>query len=128
MHKPPSFANADKLAQAGDPLPLFAPPAPAQAHSETSKAAARSVKSTRGKTMQMVLDRIRAFAGDPYGDPGATDEEIQRDLGMSGNTERPARVALVQQGLVKDSLRERKTVAGRAAVVWVAVARTGIQG
>lgn len=127
MHKPPSFANADKLAQGGDPLPLFAPPAPAQAHSETSKAAARSMKSARGRTMMLVLETLRWY-GDHVIDGGQTDEEIQNETGLSGNTERPARVALVAQGLVKDSGRVRKTASGRNAVVWVAVARTGIQG
>lgn len=126
MHKPPSFSNADKLAQAGDPLPLFAPPAPAQAHSETSKSAARSVKSTRGKTMQMVLECIK-WATETSLNGGATDEDLQRWLKMSGNTERPARVALVQQGLVVDSGNTARTSSGRKAVLWV-VARTGNQG
>ena len=121
MSKPPSFSNADKLAQAGEALPLFAPPAPAQAHSETSKAAARSVKNTRGWIMQRVLDAIRGAGGN-----GMTDEEIQQMLNLQGNTERPARVALVQQGVVVDSGNKGRTAAGRSAVLWVA--RTGIQG
>ena len=122
MSKPPSFSNADKLAQAGEALPLFAPPAPAQAHSETSKAAARSVKSTRGRIMQMVLGSLRASM--PY---GRTDEDLQGLLGIPGNTERPARVALVQQGLVVDSGNTARTSSGRKAVLWV-VARTENQG
>ena len=127
MPKPPSFSNADKMASAGEPLPLFSPPAPAQAHSETSKAAAKSVRSLRGRTMKIVLQYVWMTKNDG-GKEGATDEEIQRDLSLSGNTERPARVALVQQGLIKDSGMVRKTLSGRNAVVWVAVARTGIQG
>lgn len=128
MHKPPSFSNADKLSQAGEALPLFAPPAPAQAHSETSKAAARSVKSIRGRTMSLVLHCVSCACAAPFEHLGATDEEIQNALGLPGNTERPARVALVQQGLIKDSGQVRKTASGRNAVVWVAVARAGNQG
>ena len=121
MHKPPSFSNADKLAQAGEALPLFSPPAPAQAHSETSKAAAASMRKTRGWIMQRVLDCIRGAGGN-----GLTDEEIQLRLDLQGNTERPARVALVAQGGVVDSGNKGRTAAGRSAVLWVA--RTGIQG
>lgn len=56
---------------------------------------------------------------------GATDEEIQRALGMAGNTQRPRRRELVQAGKLRRTyyfngdLRTRKTVSGREATVWV---------
>ena len=52
---------------------------------------------------------------------GATDEQMQRSLGMNGNAQRPRRVELVEAGLVVDSERTRKTTFGRLAIVWVAV-------
>lgn len=91
---------------------------PFQSHSETSIDAARSIRSDTGRLRAMVLDYIRN-ASTPY---GATDEEIQRVLGMNPSTERPRRVELVNLGLVRDSGYKRKTSSGRLAVVWCAVA------
>jgi hypothetical protein len=51
---------------------------------------------------------------------GATDEEIQRGLGMEGSTERPRRVELVRAGLVCQAPVKRETQSGRAATVWIA--------
>ena len=50
---------------------------------------------------------------------GATDEEMQNTLGMRANTQRPRRRELVQQGMVRDSGKTRKTQSGREAIVWV---------
>lgn len=52
---------------------------------------------------------------------GATDEEIQEALGMSGNTERPRRRELLLLGHVYRTDKRRTTKAGRSAVVWMAV-------
>lgn len=49
---------------------------------------------------------------------GATDEEVERALGISGNTVRPTRVSLVRDGLVEDSGLVRPTVSGNDAIVW----------
>ena len=49
---------------------------------------------------------------------GATDEEVERALNMSGNTVRPTRVSLVRDGLVEDSGLVRPTVSGNDAIVW----------
>lgn len=58
------------------------------------------------------------------GDRGATDEEIQDGLGLSGNSERPRRTRLVELGRVKDSGNMRMTRSGRPATVWMAAHQT----
>jgi hypothetical protein len=87
---------------------------PAQAHSATSVEAAEKVKGCTGRLRRAVLELLRGLAD------GATDEEMQAALGMAQNTQRPRRVELVRQGLVKDSGRTRLTASRRRAVVWVA--------
>ncbi len=90
--------------------------APAQRHSATSRAAARLIESKRDTLLKRVYVTLRALLPD-----GATDEEAQDGLGMTGNTYRPRRIELGHNGLVVDSGRTRKTRAGREAVVWNAV-------
>lgn len=55
------------------------------------------------------------------GDEGFTDEEGQELLHMSGNSYRPARVALVKLGFAGKSGKSRKTRSGRKANIWVAL-------
>lgn len=93
--------------------PLFEPPA--QRHSPTSIAAAQSLPHA-GTQRRAVLDLLRANAD------GLTDEEIQTALALNANAERPRRISLVQDGLVRDSGRTRLTRSGRAAVVWTVTA------
>lgn len=85
-------------------------------HSETSRLAALSFYPRQGTARRKVLDFI-AESG------GATDEEIQDALRMSGNTERPRRVELTDYRdlpkLIKDSGMKRRTRSGEWAVVWV---------
>jgi hypothetical protein len=50
---------------------------------------------------------------------GMTDTELQEELNMSGDTERPRRGELLKAGLIKDSGVTRKTKRGREAIVWV---------
>lgn len=50
-----------------------------------------------------------------------TDEELQKDLGLPPNTERPRRNELVRQGKVHDSGARRKTETGRNAIVWACI-------
>jgi hypothetical protein len=51
---------------------------------------------------------------------GATDEEIERALGISGNTVRPTRGSLVKDKFVYATDLERPTLAGNMAIVWKA--------
>ena len=52
---------------------------------------------------------------------GATDEEIEHALNISGNTVRPTRGTLVKDGLVVETHLERPTRSGNMAIVWMAV-------
>lgn len=88
---------------------------PFQAHSETSRAAAVEIKPDASSLRRKVLAYL-----EERGKWGATDEEMQRGLDMPPNTQRPRRVELVTAGSVEDSGRQRKTLSGRNAVVWVA--------
>lgn len=92
---------------------LFDPPPPYQRHSTTSKVAASAILPNAKTLRAAVLNYLRAYGG-------ATDDEIQAALNMSGNTERPRRRELEQHGLVRDSGRRRLTHSGRQAVVWEA--------
>lgn len=91
-------------------------PAPAQAHSKTSKAAAEQIEPFTGTERGRVLTFIRGCE-----ERGATDDEIQHALMMNPSTERPRRVELVRMGFIRDSGRVRPTQTGRAAVVWIQV-------
>jgi hypothetical protein len=92
--------------------------APAQSHSETSRAAAESFDgNTLNALQRRVLDLLRSTPG------GLTDEEISNRLGMNPSTERPRRVELARRGLVVKA-GTRKTASGRSADVWV-VAKGG---
>lgn len=78
--------------------------------SETSEAAAKSIKPDKGRAA--VLAVLRQHPG------GLTDEEIQGLTGLSPSTERPRRVELERLGRLFDSGEQRKTKSGRWAVVW----------
>lgn len=83
---------------------------PHQSHSDTSTAAAHSeIKKFKGKRL-IVLKHL--YKTD------VTDEQGQNNLGMSGNTYRPCRSTLVQDGLVYDTGKRAKTLARKDAVVW----------
>lgn len=82
----------------------------------TSEAAAQSVKGpVSGRQRNAVLNVLRT-----KGEHGATDEEIQTELGLNPSAERPRRIELQELGLVRDSGTTRQTRSGRSAVVWVA--------
>lgn len=87
---------------------------PSQAHSPTSQEAAEAIQPRAETLRRAVLDYLRS-----RGEEGATDEETQEALAMSGSTQRPRRCELQEMGLVVDSGRTRPTRSGRAAVVWV---------
>lgn len=81
-------------------------------HPDTSRIAAATIPRT-GTLRRRVYDAIRAAAGE-----GLTDAELQRELDMGGNTERPRRVELIGAGLIADSGR-RRYEGGRPMIVWV---------
>lgn len=83
---------------------------------ETSDAAAAAVKPTKAQALrQRIYERIVMS-----GDSGMTDEELQLDLGIPGNTERPRRWELHKDGLIRCNASTRLTKSGRSAFVWVA--------
>ncbi len=90
--------------------------APYQRHSPTSRAAAEAIKPHVGPMHAKILGFLRSVDGF---DCGATDEEMQRDLEMPANTQRPRRRELQTMGLIVDSGTTRATQSGRQAVVWV---------
>ena len=101
-------------------LPLFSasqmafrePKAPSVRGSVTSAAAADSLDGTALNALQRrVLEFLRARP------EGATDEEMQRGLGMNPSTQRPRRIELVRRGLVIEA-GARKTESKRNATVW----------
>ena len=81
---------------------------------ETSLEALESVKPStdvmRAKVAQFIRRRKKK---------GATDEEVQDALDMNGNTQRPRRWELIEEGFVKDSGTRRSTRALRSSIVWV---------
>ena len=91
------------------------PELPFQKHSDTSISAAFEAEPAAGTQKTRILEYLRK-----YRDSGATDEDMQLYLGMNPSTQRPRRIELVQQGLVRDSGTTRPTRAGRQATVWMA--------
>ena len=84
----------------------------AQEHSDTSVAAAKAIDATSAALRLAVLGVIEARGS-------ATGEEIQIELGIPGNTQRPRRVELCEAGRVVDSGMRRRTKSGRQAAVWI---------
>lgn len=80
----------------------------------TSRAAAQSVEPRSGTIRHRVH---RYFEG--RGVYGATDDEAQEFLGIDGNTFRPTRKTLVDDGYLIDSGRTRKNDRGHDCIVWV---------
>ena len=78
-----------------------------------SKEAAETSVATYTTQAKRVLEHIHSSAD------GMTDEEGQDQLGIAGNSYRPARVALVRLGFVEKSGKTRKTHSGSSANVWV---------
>lgn len=87
--------------------------APFQHHSETSRAAAKSISSVSGRDRNRVLEYLRQHT------EGATDEQLGDALGMQGNTLRPRRRELEQAKLIQDSGRYALTKSLRKATVWI---------
>jgi predicted transcriptional regulator len=83
---------------------------PARATSLAARSSRRPAHTQRRRVFLFILNR---------GPLGATLEEIEVALDLSGNTIRPRRVELEAKGFVEDSGRTRKTTSGREAIVWV---------
>jgi len=96
------------------PLPLFAAArAPAVQTSRTSMHAADSLGQATLNAMQRRVYEFLVWRGAT----GATDEEMQTELGMNPSTQRPRRVELARKGLVVES-GTRRTTSGRMAGIW----------
>jgi hypothetical protein len=81
----------------------------------TSEIAARMAEGFRVN----MENRIYAYLRD-CGKNGATDQEIQDDLNIEGNSERPTRRRMERDRRVRRTTRWRPTRANRPAIVWVA--------
>lgn len=92
------------------PAPYRGEP-PAQAHSPTSIAAAEKIRKAIGPLHKEILKFLTNCMG-------ATDEEMQFELNMAANTQRPRRRELQLMGRIVDSGKTRRTQSGREAVVW----------
>lgn len=79
----------------------------------TSRAAAAQALPKSGTNRARILDYITKAGG-------ATDEELELALNLSGNTVRPCRVSLVQDGWVVDSGKRRPVRSGNDAIIWCA--------
>lgn len=84
----------------------------------TRAAAGVAIRPTAGRQRMLVLRHLQSV-----GASGATDQQIQSATGLTGNSQRPRRQELQTLELIEDSGDVRPTVAGRAAVVWVATAK-----
>jgi hypothetical protein len=93
--------------------------APAVMSSQPSIAAADAILPHLAHLESLVLRALQRF---PVG-IGATDQELQRLCRLSGDTERPRRVRLVELGLVEDSGQTRRGASGRKATVWTVTQR-----
>lgn len=93
--------------------------APPSSNDSTSKSAAELIKPVARQVRDLVLRFIES-------EGGATSEEIQDALGLSGDTVRPRVWELRGNGghpsVIRDSGRVRSTKAGRKAKVWEVVA------
>lgn len=105
-----------------DPVPR-GPQSRSLPHNGTPTSAAAAARAAghadhdRGRILAWLRER---------GKTGATDDEMQVALDMSGNTQRPRRGELVEDRLVVaavdgDKKRTRPTRSGGPAQVWIAV-------
>lgn len=112
-HLPHGFA-LDDLEPATQETPKAALTAPGtlERHDArpTSTAAARRALGASGGARARVL---AAVAAEPR-----TDEELQGDLRMPANTQRPRRVECEEAGWLEDSGQRRPTASGADAIVW----------
>ena len=81
--------------------------------------AAPRMSSYKARVYQFMVDRM---------EQGATDQEMQIALKMSGDTLRPARGKLLKDGFIYDSGKTRKNENGNDCIVWVVstISQTGL--
>lgn len=79
--------------------------------SSTSRAAADAIAVHVTPLQKVVMDYLREHGP-------STDEEMQAGIPMGPNTQRPRRVELVRNGLIRDSGTTRDGASGKMAVVW----------
>lgn len=79
----------------------------------TSVMAAEKALPRSGTKRRQVYDFIARC-----GLRGATDDEIQATLGIDGNTVRPTRGGLVEDGFIIDTGTTRKNKHGNECIVW----------
>lgn len=89
-------------------------PKPYQNGTLPSRTAAESARKFVSSQAKRLLDYLRSA-----GDRGATDKEMQTDLAMDGNSQRPRRVWLRNHGYVKAKGEPEDIVLRNAATVWV---------
>ena len=77
------------------------------------------MSSHKARVYQFIVDRM---------EHGATDQEMQVALKMSGDTLRPTRGKLLKDGLIYDSGKTRKNENDNNCIVWVAstISQTGL--
>lgn len=85
---------------------------PHQVHSETSTAAAIALAPKFGTMTHKVFVNLSQYPN------GLTDQQGQKILDMPGDSYRPCRVTLHDQGFVTDSGERRKTARNNEAIVW----------
>ena len=99
--------------------------APAQ-NTDTSRAAAKAIQPVMNQLQEQIWCYLQSCKPGVAWDSanrevlisGATDHEMQRDLGMIGSTQRPRRKEIQERGLVIDSGFRRPTNSSRMATVW----------
>jgi len=93
---------------------LFPPSPPYVRHSDTSKAAAESVRESAPTMRERVLTCIRHNGN-------LTCFEVEQILSMAHQTASARIRELALKGKIRDSGKRRATGSGRKAVVWVVV-------
>ena len=83
---------------------------------ETSRIAAERVYPKSGSIRLSVYEYLIR-----QGLRGATDQEMQSNLNLSGDTIRPTRMTLLKDGYIIDSGETRNNLNGNPCVVWRAI-------
>ena len=83
---------------------------------ETSRIAAERVYPKSGSIRLSVYEYLIR-----QGLRGATDQEMQSNLNLSGDTIRPTRMTLLKDGFIIDSGETRNNLNGNPCVVWRAI-------
>jgi len=83
---------------------------------ETSRIAAERVYPKSGSIRLSVYEYLIR-----QGLRGATDQEMQSNLNLSGDTIRPTRMTLLKDGFIIDSGETRNNTNGNPCVVWRAI-------